>query len=159
MSRPLFTLSVQYACAEKSLPESPGLPELPQRAQFRRWAKAALADGARGEVTIRLVSPAEGQQLNRDYRGKDYATNILSFPYDIEPCLRGDLVVCPAVVAREATEQGKTEEAHYAHLTIHGMLHLQGYDHADEAGAEAMEAREREILAGLGYPDPYLSPD
>jgi probable rRNA maturation factor len=150
VSRQVFTLSVQYACVEKSLPE---------RGWFRCWAKAALADSVCGEVTIRLVSPVEGQQLNRDYRGKDYATNILSFPYDIEPCLHGDLVICPAVVVREAVEQGKTEEVHYAHLTIHGILHLQGYDHADEAGAEVMEAHEREILAGLGYPDPYLSPD
>jgi probable rRNA maturation factor len=123
------------------------------RADFVRWARAALAGG--GQVTIRLVEPDEGQDLNREYRGKDYATNVLSFPYDTEPVVSGDLVVCPAVVAREAAEQNKPLAAHYAHLTVHGMLHLQGWDHENDEDAQAMEDEEREILAALGYPDPY----
>ncbi|MGE5386286.1 MAG: rRNA maturation RNase YbeY [Betaproteobacteria bacterium] len=137
-------LSVQYACDPERLPTRP---------DFRRWARAALEGG--GQVTLRLVDAEEGQALNRDYRGKDYATNVLSFPYDVEPRLSGDLVICPAVVAREAQEQGKPLAAHYAHLTVHGMLHLQGWDHETEAEAEAMEEKEREILAALGYSDPY----
>ena len=123
------------------------------RTDFVRWARAALAGG--GVVTIRLVDADEGQTLNRDYRGKDYATNVLSFPYETTPRVIGDLVICPNVVAREAGEQNKPLAAHYAHLTVHGMLHLQGFDHIEDAEAEEMEAREREILAGLGYPDPY----
>ena len=125
------------------------------RADFRRWARAALAGG--GQVTIRLVDAAEGRALNHDYRGKDYATNVLSFPYESEPRLAGDLVICPDVVAREAAEQGKTLEAHYAHLVVHGMLHLQGYDHeTSEEDAETMETEESKILLALGYADPYL---
>ncbi len=123
------------------------------RADFVRWARAALVGGA--EVTIRLVEPDEGQALNKEYRGKDYATNVLSFPYDTEPLVSGDLVICPSVVAGEAAEQNKTLEAHYAHLTVHGMLHLQGWDHEDDDDAQAMENKEREILAAMGYPDPY----
>jgi len=124
------------------------------RADFVRWARAALAGG--GEITIRLVDADEGRTLNNDYRGKDYATNVLSFPYDSEPVVTGDLVICPEVVAREAAEQGKPLDAHYAHLTVHGMLHLQGRDHDNDEDAQAMEDEEREILAALGYPDPYL---
>ena len=109
-----------------------------------------------GQVTIRLVDAEEGRALNRDYRGKDYATNILSFPYETEPRLTGDLVICPAVVAREANEQDKPLAAHYAHLVVHGMLHLQGYDHeTGEKDAEMMENEESRILTTLGYPDPY----
>ena len=118
-----------------------------------RWARAALIGG--GEITIRLVDSDEGRTLNNDYRGKDYATNVLSFPYDSEPVVSGDLVICPAVVAKEAAEQGKPLDAHYAHLTVHGMLHLQGRDHDNDEDAEAMENEEKEILAALGYPDPY----
>ena len=126
------------------------------RADFVRWARAALVGG--GEITIRLVEPDEGLALNQEYRGKAYATNVLSFPYEVEPVTVGDLVICPAVVAREAAEQNKPLAAHYAHLTVHGMLHLQGWDHeTDEAEAEEMENEEREILAALGYPDPYAS--
>lgn len=137
-------LSVQYACNRA---------DLPLRADFVRWARAALAGG--GEVAIRLVATDEGQALNRDYCGKDYATNVLSFPYDLEPVVRGDLVLCAAVVAREATAQGKPLAAHYAHLTVHGMLHLQGRDHDNDHDAKAMEDEERKILGALGYPDPY----
>ncbi|MDR1996652.1 rRNA maturation RNase YbeY [Azonexus sp.] len=141
-----LNLSVQYACARDGLPT---------RADFVRWARAALQGG--GEIAIRLVDVDEGQVLNRDYRGKDYATNVLSFPYDDEPVVRGDLVICPAVVAREAAEQNKPLAAHYAHLTVHGMLHLQGWDHDNDADAQAMEDKEKEILAALGYPDPYAA--
>jgi probable rRNA maturation factor len=108
------------------------------------------------EVTVRFVGSIEGRDLNRDYRGKDYATNVLSFPYENGGRVHGDLVLCREVVEREAREQGKAPEAHYAHMVVHGMLHLQGYDH--ETGrheAECMEALERKILADLGYPDPY----
>jgi len=124
------------------------------RADFVRWARAALVGG--GEIAIRLVEADEGQALNKEYRGKDYATNVLSFPYDNEPVVLGDLVICPSVVAREANEQNKPLAAHYAHLTVHGMLHLQGWDHDNDEDAEAMENEERDILAALGYPDPYL---
>ena len=137
-------LSLQYACNREGLP---------LRADFVRWARAALAGG--GQITIRLVDAEEGRVLNNDYRGKDYATNVLSFPYDTEPVVTGDLVICPAVVAREAAEQNKPLAAHYAHLTVHGMLHLQGRDHETDEDAQAMEDEEREILAALGYPDPY----
>lgn len=139
-----LNLSVQYACNREGLP---------LRADFVRWARAALVGG--GEITIRLVEPDEGQELNQTYRGKDYATNVLSFPYETEPVVVGDLVICPNVVAREAAEQNKPLMAHYAHLTVHGMLHLQGWDHEDDNEAQEMETEERTILAALGYPDPY----
>lgn len=141
-----LNLSVQYACNREGLPLRP---------DFVRWARAALVGG--GEITIRLVDPDEGQELNAEYRGKDYATNVLSFPYDTEPVVMGDLVICPSVVAREAAEQNKPLAAHYAHLTVHGMLHLQGWDHDNDDDAEAMENEEKEILAALGYPDPYAA--
>ena len=141
-----LNLSVQYACNREGLP---------LRADFVRWARAALVGG--GEITIRLVDAEEGQELNAEYRGKDYATNVLSFPYDTEPVVVGDLVICPSVVAREASEQNKPLAAHYAHLTVHGMLHLQGWDHDNDDDAEAMENEEKEILAALGYPDPYAA--
>ena len=139
-----LNLSVQYACNREGLP---------LRADFVRWARAALVGG--GEIAIRLVDADEGQALNKEYRGKDYATNVLSFPYDTEPVVMGDLVICPSVVAQEAAEQNKPLAAHYAHLTVHGMLHLQGWDHDNDEDAQAMEDEEREILAALGYPDPY----
>jgi probable rRNA maturation factor len=137
-------LSVQYACNREGLP---------LRTDFVRWARAALAGG--GVVTIRLVDADEGQALNREYRGKDYATNVLSFPYETTPRVVGDLVICPSVVAREAGEQNKPVAAHYAHLTVHGMLHLQGRDHDNDDEAQVMEDEERKILAALGFPDPY----
>lgn len=142
-----LNLSVQYAVHRAVL------PSLPQRPQIRRWVRA-VEEGA-AQVTVRFVDAEEGQVLNRDYRGKDYATNVLSFPYAPPPQLAGDLVLCEPVVRREAAEQGKAPEAHFAHLIVHGMLHLQGYDHEQESEARVMEAREREILAALGYPDPY----
>ncbi|PKO34131.1 MAG: rRNA maturation RNase YbeY [Betaproteobacteria bacterium HGW-Betaproteobacteria-7] len=139
-----LNLSVQYACNREGLP---------LRADFVRWARAALVGG--GEIAIRLVDADEGQALNNEYRGKDYATNVLSFPYETAPVVLGDLVICPSVVAKEAAEQNKPLAAHYAHLTVHGMLHLQGWDHDNDEDAQTMEDEEREILAALGYPDPY----
>lgn len=146
---PELSLSIQYPG---------GTAQAPTRPQVRRWVRASLlhCGPLPAEVTVRFVDPEEGQALNRDYRGKDYATNVLSFPYEAGDRVVGDLVICKAVVAREAGEQGKALEAHYAHLIVHGMLHLQGYDHETGAReARRMEARETEILAGLGYPDPY----
>ena len=140
---PKVSLAVQYAS------EAAGLPT---RAQVRKWVKAALAVDA--EITVRFVDEAEGRSLNHDYRAKDYATNVLSFIYSSAP-VQGDLVICSPVVAREAQDQGKAIDAHYAHLVVHGVLHLQGFDHEIEAEAEAMEARETEIVIKLGYPDPY----
>jgi probable rRNA maturation factor len=139
-----------------------GLPRagIPAAVSFRRWA-AAAAQGRilRADLAIRLVDTKEGRSLNRHYRGKDYPTNVLSFPAELPEGvnlpLLGDLVICAPVVAREAKEQGKTLVAHYAHLTIHGVLHLLGLDHEDEREAEAMEKIEREILADLGIADPY----
>jgi probable rRNA maturation factor len=137
---------------------------VPSPASFRQWVAAALQGAGRrkpAEVAIRIVGIDEGKALNRDYRGKDYATNVLSFPADLPPGVNlpliGDLVICAPVVAREAAEQGKKPADHWAHLTVHGTLHLLGYDHIEEAEAEAMEALETRILAGLGIADPYLA--
>lgn len=138
---------------------------IPAAMSFRRWVAAALAGRIReADLAIRLVDVEEGRALNRHYRGKDYATNVLSFPAElpeglpkgVKLPLLGDLVICAPVVAREAREQGKPLNAHYAHLTVHGCLHLLGWDHEDPREAEAMEQLERDILAGLGLPDPYL---
>ena len=104
---------------------------------------------------MRFVGEDEARQLNREFRGKDYATNVLSFPYEQGPVVVGDLAVCPGVAAREADAQGKSPEAHLAHLIVHGILHLQGFDHEHDAAAADMENRERDILASFGYPDPY----
>ena len=142
---PELRLAVQYPGGRHGAPTRP---------QLRRWVRAACAGPA--EVTIRFVGSEEGQRLNRDYRGRDQATNVLSFPYAADPRLSGDLVLCLPVVEREAQDQGKSSEAHFAHLIVHGMLHLQGYDHdTDNDDAERMEAMERDILRVLGYPDPY----
>ncbi len=141
--KPTLTLAVQFA----TKPEG-----TPTRHQFRKWVLAALEADA--EVTLRITDAEEGQSLNRDYRGKDYATNVLTFPLNDEPLL-GDIVLCAPVVAKEAAEQQKPLEAHYAHLTIHGILHLQGYDHETEQDAEVMEARETQLMTKLGYADPY----
>lgn len=140
-----------------------GLPRkgIPAAASFRRWVAAACAGRIRrADLGIRLVDAKVGRSLNRHYRGKDYATNVLSFPAELPEGvtlpLLGDLVICAPVVAREAREQGKDLSAHYAHLTIHGVLHLLGLDHEDAREADAMEQIEREILASLGFADPYF---
>jgi probable rRNA maturation factor len=123
-------------------------------ARARRWVGMALARP--GEIAVRVVGADEGQSLNRQYRGKDYATNVLTFDYTREPVVAADLVLCGPVVEREAKEQGKTLEAHYAHLLVHGALHAQGYDHElGEREAFEMEALEILLLGALGYPDPY----
>lgn len=133
----------------------------PTQAQFRLWCEMGLRQrAADSELTIRLVDEAEGRELNNTWRHKDYATNVLSFPADVpdemlDIPLLGDLVICVPVVAREAAEQGKSLDAHWAHLVIHGCLHLLGYDHIDDDEAEEMEALEQTLLAELGYPDPY----
>ena len=137
---------------------------VPAAVSFRKWVAAALAGRIReADLAIRLVDAKEGRALNRHYRGRDYATNVLSFPADLPEGLPegvrlpllGDLVLCAPVVAREARDQGKPLAAHYAHLTVHGTLHLLGWDHGNDVEAEAMEQLEREILAGLGIDDPY----
>ncbi|GAB1395094.1 hypothetical protein MASR1M60_32580 [Rhodocyclaceae bacterium] len=143
--KPELSLAVQYACADEALPD---------RAQVRRWALAALETDV--QVAIRFVAAREGRRLNHDFRGKDYATNVLSFVYETDPVI-GDLVVCLPVVKREAKEQKKPLKAHLAHMIVHGMLHLQGYDHeTGQHDAEIMEQREREILARFRIADPYL---
>lgn len=134
----------------------------PTENAFQRWVEAALEGAGReeaSELTIRIVGLEEITALNRDYRHKDKPTNVLSFPFEappgIELPLLGDIVICADVVRDEALEQGKREEAHWAHMTVHGVLHLLGYDHIDEAEAEAMEGLETDILTGLGYTPPY----
>ena len=135
--------------------------DAPSEAEFLQWCELALRQRtADSELTIRLVDEAEGHELNHTYRQKDYATNVLSFPADIpegllDIPLLGDLVVCIPVVEREALEQGKALKAHWAHLIIHGCLHLLGYDHIEDSEAEEMEALERQLLAEVSYPDPY----
>ncbi len=139
-----LTLSVQYASNAK---------DLPTQTDVRRWVKAALVGDA--TVTVRFVDRVEGRALNAEFRGKDYPTNVLTFVYDDDAPRAGDIVLCAPVVRKEADEQGKTLAAHYAHLVVHGMLHLQGHDHERAADAAAMEAREIAILADLGLPNPY----
>lgn len=140
-----LSLSVQYASNAENMPT---------RAQFRRWVQAALLQDL--QATLRIVDAEEGQALNRDFRGKDYATNVLTFVYDDTEPLSGDIVICAPVVAREAAEQGKTLQAHYAHMTLHAVLHLQGCDHETEAEAAEMEALETALMVKLGYPAPYV---
>jgi probable rRNA maturation factor len=129
---------------------------LPSAAKLRRWARAAMHRVA--SVTIRVVGASEARRLNRVYRHKDYATNVLSFCYDAERRngISGDVVLCAPVVRREAARQKKPLEAHFAHLVVHGVLHLRGYDHDDARAAKRMEALETKVLAKLGYPDPYV---
>jgi probable rRNA maturation factor len=137
-----------------------GAEDVPAAADFQRWAHAAFA-GRRpeAELSIRIVDEAEGAALNARYRGKTGPTNVLSFPAELPAgvplAMVGDLVICAPVVAREAAAQGKAAEAHWAHLTVHGCLHLIGYDHEDDSKAAEMEPLETAILAGLGFPDPY----
>jgi len=137
------------------------VPDPPGHAQFHQWAEAALAGRRTGaQLSIRLVDEPEGADLNRRFRGKREATNVLSFPYEpllgVTDCdLIGDLVICAPLVVREAREQGTPLEVHWAHLVVHGVLHLLGYDHSDAAEANEMEGLERHILLGLGFPAPY----
>ena len=152
-SRPALTLSLQFTRAGDLAAHRAALP----RAKVLRWVRAALGgDVQAAEITVRIVDADEGRQLNRDFRGKDYATNVLTFDYSGAPVVAADLVLCAPVVAREAAELGKPLAEHYAHLLVHGTLHAQGWDHeTSEADAEAMEAQEAAILAALGQPNPY----
>ena len=152
--RPPLALSLQFG---------KGITELPQhratlpRHRVQRWLRQALqADVQAAEITVRIVGLQEAQSLNQTYRQRNYATNVLTFDYSPAPMVCADLVLCAEVLAREAAEQGKTLAAHYAHLLVHGALHAQGFDHEDDAAeAEAMEAEETRILAGLGFANPY----
>ncbi len=141
---PKLVLAVQYATSDAALP---------MRAQVRRWVRAAQEMDA--TMTVRFVGAIEGRALNAKFRGKDYATNVLTFVYDDGSPRAGDIVLCAPIVRQEAATQGKPLAAHYTHLVVHGMLHLQGYDHERDADAAAMEARETAILARLRLPDPY----
>lgn len=123
------------------------------RHRVMRWMRHALQDDA--EITVRIVGREEAQALNRDYRQKDYATNVLTFDYTMDPLISADLVLCAPVVAEEAHAQKKTLQAHYAHLLIHGTLHAQGWDHEEEEDAQVMELRESDIMMRLGFPNPY----
>jgi probable rRNA maturation factor len=144
---PSLALSLQFAdAAHRGL-----LP----RHKVARWLRAALERPA--EITVRVVGADEGRSLNRDYRGRDYATNVLTFDYSRDPVVVADLILCAPVVADEARSQQLPLAAHYAHLLVHGALHAQGYEHETDAEAQVMEAREREIVMGLGFGDPYPS--
>ena len=145
-----LSLSLQFGKIEDAALHRAALP----RHKVARWIRHALQSDA--EITVRIVGAEEGQALNRDYRKKDYATNVLTFDYTQTPIVTADLVLCAPVIAQEAQDNGKTLQAHYAHLLVHGTLHAQGWDHeTSDADAEAMEAREVEILAGLGIKSPY----
>ena len=143
--KPRLSLSLQFA--------DPRHRALLPRHRVRRWLQAALQSPA--ELTVRIVDEAEGRALNRDYRQKDYATNVLTFDYQAEPVVVADLVLVAAVVEREAADMGLPVPDHYAHLLVHGALHAQGWDHEDDADAAAMQAQETAVLAVLGLHDPY----
>jgi probable rRNA maturation factor len=143
--KPALTLSLQFADAAHR--------HVLPRHRVTRWLRAALERDA--ELTVRVVGDAEASALNREYRGRDYATNVLTFDYAREPVVVADLVLCAPVVAREAAAAQRPLQAHYAHLLVHGALHAQGWDHEDDAQAAAMEAREAQVLAGLGFGNPY----
>ncbi len=143
------------------------LPDAIDDQRLGEWAAAAArgAGGAMGEITLRIVSPEESRALNHDYRGKDAPTNVLSFPFEMpegipvehQDLILGDIAICADVVAREAAEQDKLPEAHWAHMVVHGVLHLLGFDHIEDDEAADMEALETRILIALGFPDPYLT--
>ena len=147
LAREQLTLALQLAdkSARRALP----------RHRVARWLRAALKSPA--QITVRVVGAAEGRALNRDFRGKDYPTNVLTFDYEREPVVVADLVLCAPVVEREAREQGIALDAHYAHLVVHGALHAQGFDHKAEADALAMQARESRVVVALGFADPYAA--
>ncbi|MFT6589598.1 MAG: putative rRNA maturation factor [Rhodoferax sp.] len=145
-----LSLSLQFGKIDNAALHRAALP----RHKVTRWIRHALQSDA--EITVRIVDAEEGLALNRDYRKKEYATNVLTFDYTMEPVVTADLVLCAPVVAQEAKEQGKTLQAHYAHLLVHGTLHAQGWDHeTSEEDAQVMELRETEILARLGFENPY----
>jgi len=145
-----LTLSLQFGRLENAALHRAALA----RHKVARWLRHALQSDA--EITVRVVDAEEGQALNRDYRKKDYATNVLTFDYSQEPIVSADLVLCAPVIAQEAKAQGKTLQAHYAHLLVHGALHAQGWDHeTSDEDTQAMELREVEILARLGFKNPY----
>ncbi len=146
---PTLDLSLQFGAAVPSSHK-----QLLSKARVTRWMRMALLRPA--EITVRIVGTAEGRALNREYRGKDYATNVLTFDYTREPMVSADLVLCAPVVAKEAKEQNKTLEEHYAHLLVHGTLHAQGYEHeTNEVDALEMEALEVLLMEGMGYGNPY----
>ena len=151
---PELALSLQFA---RRLPDAALHRAALPRHRAARWLRAALDEALQAaEITVRVVGEDEGRQLNRDFRGKDYATNVLTFDYCHAPVLQADLVLCAPVLAREAAALHKPLADHYAHLLVHGALHAQGWDHeTSEADAEAMEAQETRILAALGVPNPY----
>lgn len=147
---PELSLSLQFAKLANADIHRAALP----RQKVIRWVRHAL--DLPGEITVRIVDAEEGQSLNREYRHKDYATNVLTFDYTQDPVVSADLVLCAPVVEKEAKEQGKSLQAHYAHLIVHGTLHAQGWDHEiSEEDAQAMEARESVVLMRLGFADPY----
>ena len=147
---PALRLSLQFGDVKDAARHRAALP----RHNVARWIRHALQSDA--EITVRIVDAEEGQALNRDYRQKDYATNVLTFDYTQQPVVTADLVLCAPVVAREALEQDKPLQAHYAHLLIHATLHAQGYDHeTNEQDAQEMEAQEIRLLVALGYGNPY----
>ena len=152
MPLPTLSLSLQIARFDEASTHRAALP----RHRVARWLRHALGDDVQAaEIAVRVVDADEGRALNRDYRHKDYATNVLTFDYAPAPVVMADLVLCAPVVAQEAKEQGKTLEAHYAHLIVHGTLHAQGWDHDLEEDAEVMEMRETDLMARLGFDNPY----
>ena len=149
MAQPPLSLSLQFARDEGARAHRAQLP----RHRVARWIRAALE--APAEITVRIVGSDEARALNRDFRGKDYATNVLTFDYSHAPLVHADLVLCAEVVEAEARAQGRSLEAHYAHLLVHGTLHAQGHDHEHDDAAERMEARESALMLSLGFTDPY----
>jgi probable rRNA maturation factor len=146
---PELSLSLQFGKIKNAEKHRAALP----RHKVIRWIRNTLE--VNGEITVRIVDAEEGQALNREYRQKDYATNVLTFDYTQDPIVTADLVLCAPIVAQEAKEQKKTLEAHYAHLIVHGTLHAQGWDHELDEDAEVMELRETDIMARLGFKNPY----